>query len=79
MSTKFVQARNKSINFESKFIDEDSSEVFDMFLAAQKMNQETGQTMKDWTFTRHNYKGDELGKLDWENFRVTVCLGDLFV
>jgi hypothetical protein len=76
MATKFVQATSKKLNYASKFHDTDSP--LELFQEVQALNVKNGQTMKDWDFTLHNYKGDKLGKYDWKNAWVNVTLGDLF-
>lgn len=76
MATKFVQAKNKQLNYTSLLHDDDAP--LELFKEVDALNKEHGLTMKDWEFTRHNYKGDKTGTYDWKNAHVTVTLGDLF-
>jgi hypothetical protein len=76
MATKFVKATNKKTGFSPLMHDTDSP--LELFKEVAELNAQSGETMKDWKFTLHNYKGDEIGKYDWKKVRVTVTLGDLF-
>lgn len=76
MSTRFVKATNKNSNYSTLMHDDDAP--LELFMEVDALNKESGETMNDWIFTRHNYKGDETGTFDWKNANVNVTLGDLF-
>lgn len=76
MATKFVKATNKKTGHSTAMHDTDAP--FPLFNEVAALNAQTGETMKDWTFTLHDYKGDKLGAYKWKNETVTVKLGDLF-
>jgi hypothetical protein len=76
MATKFIKATNKKLQHTSKLHDIDSPLA--LFKELKTLNEKNGHTMKDWEFTVHDYKGDELGKYDWKKEVVSVRLGDLF-
>lgn len=76
MSTRFVKATNKVTNFSTMMHDDDAP--LELFLEVDAMNKESGQTMNDWIFTSHNYRGEETGTFDWKDACVTVTLGELF-
>lgn len=76
MATKLVKATHKRTGVSSRLHDTDSPLA--LFKELAELNALVGETMNDWTFTLHNYKGDKIGNYDWKNQYVTVPLGEIF-